>query len=650
MDAGELSTSSASGRRSDEPRDKPAKRILLVEDEGLIAMAEAELLASCGYRIVLASDGPSAIETFRTSSQPIDLVIIDVELGVGLDGAEVARRILADREVPILFLSSHDEAEVVSRTESLSSYGYVLKSSGISVLDASIKTAFRLFETRRAIASGQAAQAHAAGAISRPNGAQQLRAWEQDCLREAVGILDDRELSMEAALQALADRIPASWMRRSSTCARISVDGKAYRSALFIDSPWKTASGIRIGDRVAGALEVCHLDSSAGGEAFPDEERLVVELLARWIGLSLESREHREVLRENEARYRRMSEALTDYIYTVRYKGSDIAQAGCGPGCLAVTGYTEDELAASPGLFQGMIVPEERAAVAAHVAMVRAGVQVGPIEYRITRKDGSLRWVRDTQVRVVDRNGDLQGYDGLVQDISGQRLAEAALAETEREKDAYFRGVKHRMNNVLSIIVSLLGLEAGKTDDAAVRDFVLATERRICALSTLFEILLGSDTPDSIKLDDYLARLATSFMEMESLRSHALDLDLDLAPVSLDPGRAIPLGLIAAELLSNAIKHAYPGEGEGRISLGLALAEGSAVMSVADKGVGLPEGLDPGTSESTGLTLIRLLTEQLGGKAGFENEGGTTAKVTFGLEAPSGYPAAPAIRQHGSAM
>jgi PAS domain S-box-containing protein len=79
----------------------------------------------------------------------IDLILMDIDLGRGIDGTEAARRILAERETPIIFLSSHDEKEVVQRTEAVTSYGYVVKSAGVTVLDAAIRMAFRLHAARR---------------------------------------------------------------------------------------------------------------------------------------------------------------------------------------------------------------------------------------------------------------------------------------------------------------------------------------------------------------------------------------------------------------------------------------------------------------------------------------------------------------------
>jgi|GEM_PF-740872 PAS domain S-box-containing protein len=122
--------------------------ILLVEDDFLTALAEKASLEKRGYRVVSAGSGEEAVD--RCGSDPsVDLILMDIDLGRGIDGPTAAAAILRGREIPIIFLSSHSEPEVVERTETITSYGYILKNSGIAVIDASIKMAFRLHEAKR---------------------------------------------------------------------------------------------------------------------------------------------------------------------------------------------------------------------------------------------------------------------------------------------------------------------------------------------------------------------------------------------------------------------------------------------------------------------------------------------------------------------
>lgn len=128
---------------------KKKKTILLVEDEALIAMFELKKLQEKGYTVIHVGSGEKAVETVRDNKNSIDLILMDIDLGNGIDGTEAAAIILKERDIPVVFLSAHTEPEIVDKTEKITSYGYVVKNTGITVLDASIKMAFRLFEEKQ---------------------------------------------------------------------------------------------------------------------------------------------------------------------------------------------------------------------------------------------------------------------------------------------------------------------------------------------------------------------------------------------------------------------------------------------------------------------------------------------------------------------
>jgi CheY-like chemotaxis protein len=122
--------------------------ILLVEDEAIIALAQAAALKRYGYRVVTAFNGRDAVAKAEQDTD-LDLFLMDIDLGSGMDGTEAARAILQRRNIPVVFLSSHTERDVVEKTEQITSYGYVVKNSGETVLVASIKMAYKLFESEQ---------------------------------------------------------------------------------------------------------------------------------------------------------------------------------------------------------------------------------------------------------------------------------------------------------------------------------------------------------------------------------------------------------------------------------------------------------------------------------------------------------------------
>ncbi len=126
------------------------KTILLVEDETVTSIVTSTVLQKFGYDVVTADTGEHAV-TAAAANKNIDLILMDIDLGDGIDGTEAAAFILKDRDIPVVFLSSHTEPEIVEKTEKITSYGYVVKNSSTTVLDASIKMAFKLFDANQKI-------------------------------------------------------------------------------------------------------------------------------------------------------------------------------------------------------------------------------------------------------------------------------------------------------------------------------------------------------------------------------------------------------------------------------------------------------------------------------------------------------------------
>lgn len=127
------------------------KNILIVEDKDAVALMEKSWLRAEGYNVLHVSTGEQAIEIVNRGSKSIDLILMDIDLGTGIDGAEAAGKILDNNDLPILFLSSHNEKRFVEKAASIPSYGYVYKESTGTILLASIKMAFRLFEAHKAL-------------------------------------------------------------------------------------------------------------------------------------------------------------------------------------------------------------------------------------------------------------------------------------------------------------------------------------------------------------------------------------------------------------------------------------------------------------------------------------------------------------------
>jgi two-component system sensor histidine kinase HydH len=160
-----------------------------------------------------------------------------------------------------------------------------------------------------------------------------------------------------------------------------------------------------------------------------------------------ESKYAQRALSESEKRYRRITEAITDYIFTVKVTDGHPAETHHGPTCEAVTGYAAEEFNADPFLWIRMVPAEDQDIVRAQAWEALSGHDPTPIEHRIIRKDGQIRWVSNSLVPMRDGQGNLVSYDGLLRDITNRKIAE----ETLRESEERYRHLVETMNEGLAM-------------------------------------------------------------------------------------------------------------------------------------------------------------------------------------------------------
>jgi two-component system sensor histidine kinase HydH len=171
------------------------------------------------------------------------------------------------------------------------------------------------------------------------------------------------------------------------------------------------------------------------------------KLRQRHTQLETDSKGVSAALSESEKRYRRITEAITDYIFTVKVADGHPAETHHGPTCEAVTGYSAEEFNADPFLWIRMVPAEDQDIIRAQASETLSGHDPEPIEHRIIRKDGQIRWVSNSLVPTSDGQGNLVSYDGLLRDITNRKIAE----ETLRESEERYRHLVETMNEGLAM-------------------------------------------------------------------------------------------------------------------------------------------------------------------------------------------------------
>ncbi len=193
------------------------------------------------------------------------------------------------------------------------------------------------------------------------------------------------------------------------------------------------------------------------------------------------------------------------------------------------------------------------------------------------------------------------------------RKTERDLERAYAEKEVLFRELQHRVKNSLSVIIGLVGLESSRIEDPRMRSVLESLRGRIDAVAVLYDRLFRSGETEEVDLDLYLKNVAESLFSGHAAEEKRVSLETSLEGVRIDPKRAIPLGIIVNELLTDCLKYAFPEGRGGTVRLSLEAEGADLVLEVRDDGVGLPPGFSLESSDGFGLVLVDMLSRQVGG-------------------------------------
>ena len=221
-------------------------------------------------------------------------------------------------------------------------------------------------------------------------------------------------------------------------------------------------------------------------------------------------------------------------------------------------------------------------------------------------------------------------YEQAQREIAERKRAEEQLKTSLAEKEVLLKEVHHRVKNNLQVISSLLHLQSKQIKDPEALGMFLESQYRVRSMALVHERLYQSEDLSGVDAAEYFRDLASYLRRSYGATSSQVSLKVDVDPVSLGIDMAIPCGLIVSELVSNALKHAFPDGRRGQILVRLYQSPGNqCVLVVSDDGIGLPADLDLNVTQSLGLHLVNRLVAQLEGSIDVNRSGGTTHTITF---------------------
>lgn len=214
-------------------------------------------------------------------------------------------------------------------------------------------------------------------------------------------------------------------------------------------------------------------------------------------------------------------------------------------------------------------------------------------------------------------------------DISGRLRAQSVIESALREKTLLLNEIHHRVKNNLQIVASLLNLQAGRVSDPIFSELIAESEGRVRAMALMHQVLYERKDFARVELDVYLQRLSELLGQINGAARRGIVVRTHLKKLTLDLVRAIPLGLIVNELLSNIFKHAFPnGGGDVYVEL-IAKNASEAILVVRDNGRGIPADFSLEQSKTLGMQIVFLLAEQIGAVLVIDGKAGTRFELHF---------------------
>lgn len=364
--------------------------------------------------------------------------------------------------------------------------------------------------------------------------------------------------------------------------------------------------------------------------------------ITHYEGIILDITERRlaeEALRRSEQRNARLLEAIPDMMFIISRDGVYLDFNAPEGSSLLIPreGMVGRSIRDTPGFSS-----EFADSIMSRINQATTMRQIQHFEYALDLPPGK-RYYDARAIALTDRE-----VLFIIRDITEQKEVEeiqrhftekleqevvsrtAALNASLQEKVVLLREVHHRVKNNLQIIISLTNLQMRHIDDVHLKQALAETQNRVKAMSLVHEKLYQSEDLSMINFSVYVTSLVSQLFTYYGVNSRKIALHIDIGTIMIDINTAIPLGLVINELVSNVVKHAFPGERSGAVFITAKEENSTMVITIQDTGIGFPEGFDWRHTNSLGLHLVSALVEQVQGSVNLVNKGpGTTFRMVI---------------------
>ena len=359
----------------------------------------------------------------------------------------------------------------------------------------------------------------------------------------------------------------------------------------------------------------------AEGRMVSDESELVVAFVG-YVQDITGRKVIEETLRESEEQFRIFIEQAPMFICVFDLDGKILLVNNLGS---QYTGYSKEELLTmNVSDIDHEIITKEHRKLYWDKLNINKYMKFESIH---RRKNGSTYPIEIQLVKIKFKEPHM--ILAFVSDITERKTADDQIKKDLKEKEILLREIHHRVKNNLQIIKSLLNLQADQVKSKTLINAFNECVARIQSMAMVHEQLYYSDDLTNIPFRTYIKKMSNELIRSYHLKT-VIALNLKIKDIFLSIDKAIPLGLILNELLTNAMKYAFLEMEKGRITISLQIRKDQFIELIfQDNGIGIPEDIDFEKTESLGLYLIKILTQQIDGTVMVTREHGTAYKIVF---------------------
>ena len=296
---------------------------------------------------------------------------------------------------------------------------------------------------------------------------------------------------------------------------------------------------------------------------------------------------------------------------------------------LAMFGYTRDELIGKSVMDTNLWVDLNDRNM--FVAALAQNGEVRNQNVQLRHKDGRL-----ISASVSANSLTLKGVKHILfatEDITERRQSEERIKQSLVEKEILLREIHHRVKNNLSVISSLLGLQANRIKENAVKEMMDACQQRIKSMALVHEKMYCNQNVSRVDFSEYISSLVQDLSSSYYKEKRKIITRISVRNIMLNIETATPCGMIINELITNAMKHAFPGAIRPELCISFEKEDNTYTLTVKDNGIGLSDGFGSSPTNTLGLLLVRALTRQLRGTVQFHSDAsvrqGTTVILSF---------------------